>query len=100
MRRARIVVFAMFAVTVLAVLALAADAPPALLAKPPTIRAVAFSPNGQTLVAGFGAKDRPGGAAGWDVATGKRLWRLPGAAIPSVSFAPDGTAVAVARGTP
>src|SRR5438128_1456962 len=68
--------------------------------KPPPIRAVAFSPDGQTLVRGFGAKDRPGGAPGWDVATGKRVWRLAGAAITSVSFAPDGTAVAVARGTP
>src|SRR5262249_7606026 len=34
-----------------------------------------------------------------EVATGKRLWRLPGAAVISVSFAPDGREVAVARGT-
>jgi WD40 domain-containing protein len=100
MRRARIVVFAAFAATVLAAPAPAADDPPAPLAKPPAIRAIAFSPDGQTLVAGFGAKDQPGGAAAWEVATGKRLWRLPGAAVTSVSFAPDGTAVAVARGTP
>src|SRR4051794_20575098 len=100
MRHSRIVVFALFAEIVWVGLAPAADDPPAPLAKPPTIRAVAFSPDGQTLVAGFGAKDQPGGAAGWEVATGKRLWRLPGAAIISVSFAPDGTAVAVAPGTP
>src|SRR5438093_11325086 len=100
MRHSRIVVFAVFAATVLAALAPAADDPPAPLAKPPTIQAVAFSPDGQTLVAGFGAKDQPGGAAAWEVATGKRLWRLLGAAITSVSFAPDGTEVAVARGTP
>jgi WD40 repeat protein len=51
-------------------------------------------------VAGFGGKDQPGGVAAWEVATGKRLWRLPGAAVTSLSFAPDGSAVAVARGTP
>jgi WD40 repeat protein len=37
---------------------------------------------------------------GADVATGKRLWRLPGATVTLVSFAPDGLALAVARGTP
>jgi WD40 repeat protein len=96
MRRARI---AVFAVAALAALAPAADAPPAPFAKPPAIRAVVFSPDGRTLVAGFGGENQPGGAACWEVATGKRLWRLPGAAVTSVSFAPDGREVAVARGT-
>lgn len=89
-----------FAATVLAASALAADDVPAPFTKPPAIRALAFSPDGQTLVAGFGAKDQPGGAAAWEVATGKRLWRLSGAPVTSVSFTPDGSAVAVARGTP
>jgi WD40 repeat protein len=72
---------------------------PAPFARPPAIRVVAFSPDGKTLVAGFGGKDEPSGAASWEVATGKQLWRLPGPAVTSVSFAPDGTAVAIARGT-
>src|SRR5205823_6788457 len=97
-RRATTAVFAVAAVW--APPARAAGDPQAPFARPATVRAVAFSPDGQTLVAGFGAKDQPGGAAAWEVATGKRLWRLPGAAITSVSFAPDGTAVAVACGTP
>ena len=64
MRRARVVLFAVSAVTVPAALAPAAGDPPAPPAKPPTIRAVAFSPDGKTLVAGFGAKDQPGTRAG------------------------------------
>jgi WD40 repeat protein len=96
----RIVVSALFAATQLAAPVPAAGEPPAPYTKPPAIRVVAFSPDGRTLVAGFGGKDQPGGVAAWEVATGKRLWRLPGAAVTSVSFAPDGTAVAVARGTP
>lgn len=93
MRRIGRVVFVVFAVTVLA-----AAAPPA---KPPAIRILAFSPDGRTLVAGFGARNQPGGAAGWEVATGKRLWRLSGgAAVTSLSFAQDGTAVAIAPRTP
>src|SRR5438552_6843661 len=97
MRRVQV---AVSAVTVLAAAAAAADSlQPAPPAKPPAVRAVAFSPDGKTLVAGFGAKDQPGGVAAWEVATGKPLWHLPGA-VTSVSFSPDGTAVALARGTP
>ncbi len=84
---------------VLAGLASAADAP-VPLAKPPAVRALAFSPDGRMLVAGFGAKDQPGGVAAWEVTTGKPLWQLSGAAVTSVSFALDGKAVAFARGTP
>jgi WD40 repeat protein len=96
MRRAGIAVLALTAA--LAALAAAGDAP-APFAKPPAIGVVAFSPDGKTLVAGFGGKGEPSGAACWEVATRKRLWRIPGAAVTSVSFAPDGTALAVARGT-
>lgn len=78
----------------------AAAGPPTPPARPPAVRALAFSPDGRTLVAGFGTRDQPGGAAAWEVATGKQLWHLAGAPCTSMSFAPDGTAVAVARGTP
>src|SRR5580692_8767642 len=74
------------------------DDPSTPPAHPSTVRVVAFSPDGQTLVAGFGGKDQPSGAAAWEVATGKRLWHLPGNAVTSVSFAPDGKAVAITRG--
>lgn len=76
-------------------LAVAADPPPVPV-KPPAVRAVAFSPDGKLVVAGFA----PGGAAAWEVATGKRLWHAPGPAASAVSFAPDGSAVALACGTP
>lgn len=98
MRRSQIVVF-MFAAAVLAGITLGADDPPAPLAKPPAIRALAFAPDGQTIIAGFGAKDAPGGAAAWEIATGRRLWRITGAPCTSVSFATDGKAVAVACGS-
>jgi len=89
-----------FAATLLVAPISAADDTPGPFVKPPPIRTVAFSPNGQILVAGFGAKEQPSGVTAWDVSTGKRLWRLSGAAVNSVSFAPDGMALAVARGTP
>src|SRR5438445_10877491 len=74
----------------------AADDPPAKPASPPPIRAVAFSPDGELLVAAYGANDQPGGVLAWDVDTRKARWQRPGTAIPSVSFAPDGKSVAVA----
>jgi WD40 repeat protein len=80
---------------VLAALASAGDTP----VKPPSVRVLAFSPDGKILVAGYTAKDAPGGAVAWEVATGKRLWHSPGA-VTAVSFASNGAAVAVARGTP
>lgn len=89
---------AVFAVTAVAALAAAADPPPTPV-KPPTVRAVAFSPDGKIVVAGY-ATTNAGGAAAWEVATGKRLWHNPGSAVSSVSFAPDGSAVAVANGKP
>src|SRR5262245_58553510 len=97
MRRVSITVFVG---TVLAALASSANDPPAAFVRPPIIRAVAFSPDGRTLVAGFGGTDQASGAVCWEVATGKRLWRLPGTTVTSLSFAPDGRSVAVARGTP
>jgi WD40 repeat protein len=90
---------AVFAGAVVAALAPAAD-PPVPLVQPPPVRAVAFSPDGKTLVAGYGANDAPGGAVAWEVATGKRLWHHPGPTVTAVSFAPAGTAVALARTTP
>src|SRR5262245_54856792 len=93
MSRVRVSVFA---VTVLTALASAADPPPAPV-KPAVVRVVAFSPDGATLVAAYTAKDAPGGAVAWEVATGQRIWHSPGTAS-AVSFAPDGSAVALARG--
>jgi WD40 repeat protein len=69
--------------------------------KPPVVRALAFSPDGKVIVAGYGGKDQPGGVAAWDVAGRKRVWHRPeptGAL--SVRFAPDGRSLTVARGTP
>ena len=80
--------------------AAAADDPPTAPVKPPSVRVVAFSPDGKLLAAGYAAKDRPGGAVVWEVATGERLWHSPGPAVTAVSFAPDGSALAVARGMP
>jgi WD40 repeat protein len=96
----RCVQVAVSAVTVLTAVAAADGFQPAPPARPPAVRAVAFSPDGKTLVAGYGAKDQPGGVVAWEVATGKRLWHQPGQAVTSVSYAPDGTAVAAARGAP
>lgn len=67
--------------------------------EPVSIRVVSFSPDGRTIIAGFTGKDQPGAAAAWEVGTGKMHWRIARPAVASVSFAPDGTDVAVARGT-
>jgi WD40 repeat protein len=87
---------AVFTVTVLAALATAADDKPAPPAKPPVVLTVVFSPDGRTVVAGYSTKDQSGGAVAWEVDTGKRLWRHPGPAVGSVSYAPDGKTVALA----
>jgi WD40 repeat protein len=85
----------------------AADDPPPKApapARPPVVRALAFSPDGTILVAGVGLKDQPGGVIAWAVGAGKRperLWYFPGpAGFPSVSFAPDGKTLAVAHWKP
>lgn len=88
---------AAFATLLIAGVVPAADDPPA---RPAVVRAVAFSPDGKLIVAGYGSKDQPGGVGAWEVATGKRLWHNPGAPVGSVSFAPDGSALAVAHGKP
>jgi WD40 repeat protein len=72
--------------------------PPASPSTPSTVRVVAFSPDGRTLVAGFGGQGQASGAAAWEVASGKRLWNLTGATVTSVAFAPGGKTVALARG--
>jgi WD40 repeat protein len=91
---------AVLAAIVLAALAAAADDKPAPPAKPPVVLTVVFSPDGRAVVAGYSAKDQPGGAVAWEVATGRRLWHHPGAAVGSVSFAPDSKTLAIAVGKP
>jgi WD40 repeat protein len=74
----------------------AKDKRPAPQARPHAVRALAFSPDGRILVAGFGVKDQTGGTVAWEVEFGKPLWRVMGAPAISVSFVSDGTAVTVA----
>lgn len=57
--------------------------------------ALAISPDGK-LVA-VAASDQERGAAVWDVATGKLVAALPGQAVTSVAFSPDGKWVATGR---
>jgi WD40 repeat protein len=99
MRCNRIVLLTLFASIIRLGVAQSADNPPVPFVEPVSIRVVAFSPDGRTIVVGFTGKTQPGGAAAWEVATGKQLWRIAGPAITSVSFSPDGTDVVVARGT-
>src|SRR4051812_35891479 len=57
----------------------------------PSVRSLAYSPDGKILVAGVGKKDQPGVVLAWDAETRKPLWQRPGpAGVSSVSFAPDG----------
>jgi WD40 repeat protein len=72
-----------------------ADAP----LRPPSVRSLAYSPDGKFLVAGVGKRDQPGAVVAWDAETRERLWVKYGPkGFSSVSFAPDGKAVAVAHG--
>ncbi|HJZ55337.1 MAG TPA: hypothetical protein VKE74_10280 [Gemmataceae bacterium] len=79
-----------------------ADDPPAKAdapLRPPSVRSLAYSPDGQILVIGVGKRDEPGLVLGCDAGSLKPLWRRRGTAgFSSVSFAPDGKAVAVAHG--
>jgi WD40 repeat protein len=69
-----------------------ADAPK----RPPSVRALVYSPDGKLLVAGVGRKDESGMLVAWDAVTRKVRWERPGpAGFPSVSFAPDGKTLAV-----
>jgi hypothetical protein len=66
---------------------------------PPAVRALAFSPDGTVLVAGAGGRGQAGGVTACDVATRKRLWKhAESAGVASLSFAPDGKSIAIARG--
>ncbi len=95
--RARIVI-AVIAVVVPVASSQSADSPSRFI-PPLAVRVVAFSPDSQIVVAGFGGNDRAGGAAAWEVATGKPLWRFSGAGVNSVSFALDGLSIAIVHGT-
>ncbi|MBN9518627.1 hypothetical protein J0H58_08925 [bacterium] len=69
--------------------------------RPPSVRALAYSPDGAVLVATVGWSGEPGAAAAWDVTTRKQLWVGRGpAGHPAAAFAPDGKSVVVADGTP
>jgi WD40 repeat protein len=61
------------------------------------IRSVAFSPDGKSLLAAGGPRERAGQIALWDIAARKPVWQAP---LPrgaySAAFAPDGKALAVA----
>jgi len=76
-----------------AVTSSAADPP----VKPAVIWAVVFSPNGKTVVAGYGGNGAQGGLVAWEVATGKRLWQVDTSWAISVSFAPDSQSIAIAN---
>jgi WD40 repeat protein len=73
----------------------AADPPP----RPPSVRSLAYSPDGKLLVAGVGGRNEPGVVLAWDVPAGTPRWERRGpAGFGSVTFAPDGKAVAVTHG--
>ena len=99
MHHARIVFCCLVAVTVGVAPRAAAVDPSDTFLKPPGIRALAFSPDGRMLVAGFGGEGQFSGTAAFDLATGKSLWCVPAATTTAVSFNSEGTALAVARGT-
>jgi WD40 repeat protein len=64
---------------------------------PPTVRAVAFSPDGKLLAVGTGEPKQPGSVTLWDVASHRQLWACaePGG-VPALAFSPDGRTLAVA----
>jgi WD40 repeat protein len=69
-------------------------------ADPPSVRAVAFSPDGKLLVASAGEPTQPGTIVLWEVATRARLWQhAEKKGIPAVAFSPDGRTVAIGYGT-
>src|SRR5262245_54983406 len=68
--------------------------------RPPSVRSLAYSPDGKILVAGVGRRDQPGAVIAWDAQSRKLLWMKRGPkGFSSLSFAPDGQSVAVAHGT-
>jgi WD40 repeat protein len=78
-----------------------ADDPPPKAAplRPPSVRSLAYSPDGKILVAAVGKRDQPSVVLAWDAETRKPRWERRGATgFSSLSFAPDGKAVAVAHG--
>src|SRR4051812_10830477 len=66
--------------------------------RPLPVRALAYSPDGKVLIAGIGRRADAGAIVAWDAECRKVLWQRRGTAgFPSLSFAPDGKAVAVAN---
>ncbi|MCE9562747.1 MAG: PQQ-binding-like beta-propeller repeat protein [Planctomycetes bacterium] len=69
--------------------------------RPPSVRSLAYSPDGKTLVAGVGRRTEAGILVAWDTRNNKVLWRKDGqSGFASLSFAPDGKSVAVVHGKP
>lgn len=73
-----------------------AGEPPELDTRPaPSVRALAYSPDGTILVAGAGKLDQPGVLVAWDGDTHKPRWGRTGpAGFTSVAFSPDGKLLA------
>jgi WD40 repeat protein len=67
--------------------------------RPPSVRSLAYSPDGKVLVAAVGKRDQPGAVVAWDAETRKPLWEKRGpTGFSSLSFSVDGKGLAVAHG--
>jgi WD40 repeat protein len=78
----------------------AVDPPAAAPLRPTPVRLLAYSPDGNVLLASVGRRDQPGALVAWSTEARRELWvKRDPKGFSALSFAPDGKAVAVARGT-